>query len=106
MQFLLKNLNLIEIKSSSISEDQIELHPLVKEYISTKFPQKERAKYITLLVQYYEQFIYILKPKLSSEMNLSSFQNWTSKIELHINKGDYKPALVALEEVSSSILSG
>ena len=102
---VLKNLNLIEIKSSSISEDQIELHPLVKEYISTKFPQKERAKYITLLVQYYEQFIYILKPKLSSEMNLSSFQNWTSKIELHINKGDYKPALVALEEVSSSILS-
>jgi NAD-dependent SIR2 family protein deacetylase len=102
---VLKNLNLIEIKSSPISEDQIELHPLVKEYISTKFPQKERAKYITLLVQYYDQFIYILKPKLSPEMNLSAFQNWTSKIELQINKSDYKPALVALEEVSSSIIS-
>ncbi|WBX72004.1 NB-ARC domain-containing protein [Tenacibaculum retecalamus] len=102
---VLKNLNLIEIKSSTISEDQIELHPLVKEYISSKFPQTERAKYITLLVQYYDQFIYILKPKLSSDMNLSSFQNWTSKIELQINKGDYKPALVALEEVSSTILS-
>ena len=102
---VLKNLNLIEVKSSAISEDQIELHPLVKEFIATKFPQKERAKYITLLVQYYEQFIYILKPKLSSGMNLSAFQNWTSKIELQINKRDYKPALIALEEVSSSILS-
>ncbi len=102
---VLKNLNLIEVKSSTISEDQIELHPLVKEYISSKFPQKDRAKYITLLVQYYDQFIYVLKPKLNSDMNLSAYQNWTSKIELQINKGDFKPALVALEEVSSSILS-
>ena len=102
---VLKNLNLIEIKSSTISEDQIELHPLVKEFISTKFPQTERARFITLLVQYYDQFIYVLKPKLSSDMNLTEFQNWTSKIELQINKGDFKPALVALSEVSDSILS-
>lgn len=102
---VLKNLNLIEVKSSEISEEQIELHPLVKEFISSKFPRTERAKFITLLVQYYDQFIYILKPKLSSSMNLSAFQNWTSKIELQINKGDFKSALVALEEVSSSILS-
>ena len=102
---VLKNLNLIEIKSSEISEEQIELHPLVKEFISSKFPRTERAKFITLLVQYYDQFIYILKPKLSSSMSLSAFQNWTSKIELQINKGDFKPGLVALEEVSSSILS-
>lgn len=102
---VLKNLNLLEAKSSEISEEQIELHPLVKEYISSKFPKTERAKFITLLVQYYDQFIYILKPKLSSSMSLSAFQNWTSKIELQINKGDFKSALVALQEVSASILS-
>ncbi|WP_346855314.1 SIR2 family protein [uncultured Draconibacterium sp.] len=102
---VLKNLNLLELKSSSISEEQVELHPLVKEFILSKFPQKERAKYITLLVKHYDSFIYILKPKLSSDMSLNSFQNWTSKIELQINKGDFEPALVALEEVSNSILS-
>jgi len=101
----LKNLNLIEVKNSSISEEQIELHPLVKEFILTKYPKTERAKYITLLVRYYDSFIYILKPKLSSKLSLSSFQNWTSKIELEINKGDFKPALIALQEVYSSILS-
>lgn len=101
----LRNLNLIETKSSSISEDQIELHPLVKEFLLSKYPRIERAKFITLFVQYYDSFIYILKPKLSSDLSLSAFQNWTSKIELQINKGDFKPALVALQEVSSSILS-
>lgn len=101
----LKNLNLIEIKSSSISDDQVELHPLVKEFIINKYPRVERAKYITLLVKYYDNFIYILKPKLNSKLSLSSFQNWTSKIELEVNKGDYKPALIALQEVSSPILT-
>jgi hypothetical protein len=101
----LKSLNLVEIKSSSISEDQIELHPLVKDYIMTKYPRSERAKFITLFVNYYDSFIYILKPKLSSDLSLSSFQNWTSKIELQINKGDYKPSLVSLEEISFSILT-
>lgn len=101
----LKNLNLIETKSSSISENQIELHPLVKEFVINKYPRVERAKYITLLVKYYDSFIYILKPNLNSNLSLSSFQNWTAKIELEVNKGDFKPALVALHEVSSSILT-
>lgn len=101
----LKNLNLIEIKSSNISEDQVELHPLVKEFIINKYPRVERAKYITLLVKYYDSFIYILKPNLNSKLPLASFQNWTSKIELEVNKGDYKPALIALQEVSSPILT-
>lgn len=102
---ILKNLNLMEIKSSSISEDQIELHPLVKEFLITKYPRRERAKFITLLVRYYDSFIYVLKPKLNSTLSLSAFQNWTTKIELEINKGDFIPALVALQEVSSAILS-
>lgn len=101
---VLKNLNLIEIKTSSSNEDLVELHPLVKEFITSKFPANERSKFITLLVQYYDKFIYILKPRLNENLSFADFQNWISKIELHINNGDYKTALVALEEVSLPIL--
>ncbi|GEC78301.1 SIR2 family protein [Flavobacterium aquatile] len=97
----LKNLNLIE----TLSDGEIELHPLVKEFVLTKYPKTERAKFITLFVKYYDRFIYILKPNLNSKLSIQEFQNWTSKIELQINKNDFKAALVALEEVSYSILS-
>lgn len=97
----LKNLNFVE----TLKEGEIELHPLVKEFVLTKYPQTERVKFITLFVKYYDQFIYILKPRLNSKLSLQEFQNWTLKIELQINKGDFKPALVALEEVCYSILS-
>jgi len=98
---ILKNLNLVEI----LSDGEIELHPLVKEFVVTKYPQHERVKFITLFVQYYDKFIYILKPKLNSDLTISEFQNWTSKIELQINKNDFKAALISLEEVSSAILT-
>lgn len=97
----LKNLNLLE----TLKEGEIELHPLVKEFVLAKYPNTERVKFITLFVKYYDQFIYILKPKLNSKLSIQEFQNWTLKIELQINKNDFKSALVALEEVSLSIIS-
>jgi tetratricopeptide (TPR) repeat protein len=101
----LRGLNLIELKKSSISQDLVELHPLVKEFVLFKFQRTERNKYITLLVKFYQGFIVILKPKLSSELTLNEYLYWTSNVELLINKGDYKNALIALEEVSFSILA-
>lgn len=98
---VLKNLNLVEI----LSDNEIELHPLVKEYILAKYPKNERSKYITLFVRYYDKFIYILKPRLNSNLTLKEFQNWTSKIELQINNNDYSAALISLEEVSNSMLT-
>lgn len=97
----LKNLNLIE----TLKEGEIELHPLVKEYVLTKYPKNERAKFITLFVKYYDKFIYILKPNLNSKLSIQEFQNWTLKIELQINKNDFKSALIALSEVSTAILA-
>ncbi len=99
----LKQLNLIVIKSMLDEQDTFELHPLVKEYIIQNFGRVERSKFISLFVNFYDNIILILKPKLNSEQPLSFFENWTAKIELAINKDDYKTALVALEEVSVSI---
>lgn len=66
----LKNLNLVE----TLSDGEIELHPLVKEFVLTKYPKTERAKFITLFVKYYDRFIYILKPNLNSKLTIQEFQ--------------------------------
>lgn len=99
----LKQLNLLVIKSRLDELDTFELHPLVKEYIIQNFGRVERSKFISLFVNFYDNVILVLKSKLNSEQPLSFFENWTAKIELAINKDDYKSALVALEEVSISI---
>lgn len=98
---VLKNLNLVE----TLSDNEIELHPLVKEFILNKYPRTERSKFITLLVKYYDKFIYILKPRLNSNLTLSELQNWTLKVELQINNNDFKSALISLHEVCDGILT-
>jgi tetratricopeptide (TPR) repeat protein len=99
----LQQLNLIVSKSIVDEPDTYELHPLVKEYVIQNFGRVERSKFISLFVNFYDGVILILKPKLNFQQPLSFFENWTVKIELAVNKDDYKSALLALEEVSEPI---
>lgn len=99
----LRQLNLIVVKSLLGEQDTFELHPLVKEYVITHFGRIERDRYISLFVSYYDSVIIFLKSRLSAEQPLSFYENWTVKIELAVNKDDFKVALLALEEVSYSI---
>jgi len=97
----LKLLNLIVTKSGKVEE--IELHPLVKSFVKSKFPPNERNKFISILIDYYDKVTYVLKERLSGNETLSFYENWTSKIELAVNKNDFKKALATLEEISLSI---
>jgi len=101
----LKALNLVVVKSSPSEPDLLELHPLVKEFIRSKFGRIEQSRFITLYVEFYNDLICLLKPKLSWQSPLSVFQNWTNKIELEINKGDFKSALSSLLDINESILT-
>ncbi|OWP62438.1 hypothetical protein CDA63_14210 [Hymenobacter amundsenii] len=99
----LKQLNLIVTKSSGNELDTYELHPLVREYVVQNFGQKERSKFISLFVNFYDSIILVLKSKISSDQPLSFFENWTARIELSINQDNYKSALVSLAEIADPI---
>ncbi|TDG36508.1 hypothetical protein EZJ43_08305 [Pedobacter changchengzhani] len=101
----IKKLNLVVIKSAPFSPELYELHPLVKEYIVYKFPKKDRNKYITMFVNFYDQVILLVKKTPDSSAPLSLFQNWTNKIELEINQENYISALSTLHQIGDSIIT-
>ncbi|MDB5120699.1 MAG: hypothetical protein JWN56_1917 [Sphingobacteriales bacterium] len=101
----IKKMNLVVVKTSDFASEQYELHPLVKEFIVYKYPKKDRKKYITMFVKFYDQVILLVKKAPDPYSPLSLFQNWTNKIELEINKENYEGALATLHEISSSILT-
>lgn len=98
---VLNSLNLLVIKSHSGKADLVELHPLVKGYVQFKYIPVERSKFIMLFVNFYNNLIVLIKPKLDSSSPLSYFEKYTHRAELQINNGDFKNALLSLEEVSS-----
>jgi len=98
----LKNFNLIVEK---LEGDFIELHPLVKEFVRTKYPSDDRSKYISLFISYYDRIVLILKPKLSYKLSFSEFANWTNKIELHTNAKEFQKAFDCLAEIKKPMLA-
>jgi len=100
-----KKLNLVVIKSPTFSAELYELHPLVKEFIIYKFEKKERNKYITMFVNFYDQIILLVKKAPEPTDPLSLFQNWTNKIELEVNKENYQSALTTLHQISETIIT-
>ncbi|MEN8185528.1 MAG: NB-ARC domain-containing protein [Bacteroidota bacterium] len=102
----LKRLNLIVTKVLKDEKDQLELHPLVKEFVLQKYPlQNERSKFITLFVNYYDNVICVLRERLNWNMSFKDFEQWTSKIELEVNNHDFKSALITLKEVEDPLLT-
>jgi tetratricopeptide (TPR) repeat protein len=100
----LNNINLVVTKSQRFEKDEFELHPLVKQLIRRKYFQREdRRKYISLLVNFYDRVITVLKPKLDHEAPFSYFEKFTAKIELLINDLDYESALTGIREIFQPI---
>jgi len=98
----LTNLNLIVFKRDN---KYIELHPLVKEFIRSKYPSSERSKYITMFVNYFDKIVLVLKPRLSHKLSFDEFSNWTHQSELLVNDKKYQKALDTLLEVHNSMKS-
>lgn len=99
----LNSLNLLVTKSSRGKKDLFELHPLVKEYILGKYKKNDRSKFIMLIVQFYDQLILFIKPKLDSNSPLSYFEKYTQKAELQIHDHDFKGSLASFAEISNVI---
>lgn len=99
----LKLLNLVVTKTKPDGDEEIELHPLVKNFLKTTLPISDQNKYISIIIDYYDKITYVLKKKLSGNESLNFYEKWTNKVELAVNKKDYKKALITLAEISSSI---
>lgn len=103
----LKNLNLVVIKNSrsNVSSELIELHPMVKEFVISNHNKKERGRYISIITKFYNQYIIILRPRLSTQLTFNEFNNWTCKIELDINNSEFLSAYQNLDEIEQYIVS-
>ena len=103
-QKALKNLQSLNLIIEKRGTDFIELHPLVKEFIRTYYPSTERNKFITMIIQYYDQYVVVLKKRMSYKLSYEDFLNFTNKAELYINASKHQEALNTLIEVMESMV--
>jgi len=101
-------LNLIVVKPRQTEPDRFDLHPIIREYIKAKFPKSEQEKYITTIIVVLDRFIGQFKSALDTltgSTTLEIMENWTQKVELSINKRDFKAAAETLGDIGGHLLS-
>jgi tetratricopeptide (TPR) repeat protein len=95
----LRDLNLIVVKPRRGSEDLLELHPLVREFIKRTFPLQERLSFIDAIIQVYLRFMGIHKAETARSHQV--LEHWTENAELYVEAGKLDAAFDCLAEVGA-----
>lgn len=96
----LKSLNLVISKEG---EGFVELHPLVREFISGNYGKEEQESYIGLYVSYLDGFIFLLKKKFGKVLDPEDIDVILKKIEILIKAGRVQDSINELRTVCGSL---
>jgi tetratricopeptide (TPR) repeat protein len=98
----LKAQNLVVVKKLHGGEDVIELHPLVRQFVRTRFSRVERKSFIAAIISVYRRFIGEHQNQLNERPSFTVLQHWTQKAELDVSAGNFADATTTLYAASNA----
>ncbi len=98
----LRVLNLIVVKKRPHSDDVLELHPMVRQFVWRNFNHRERLTFIDAIIRVYQRYIGSHKSALAERPSLSTLEYWTQNAELDITAGRFADAFLMLSEVADA----
>lgn len=99
-------LNLIVVKPESNAPDLYDLHPLVRQFVRTRFERNERNGFIRVVLNQYEIIIGTIESMLGAFLPLPMLERWSQKAELEISAGLYEQAFETLYKVEDAMIGG
>jgi tetratricopeptide (TPR) repeat protein len=95
----LKSLHLVEIKHVSGGESHLDLHPIIRQFIRTEFPKREREKFVGSILVFLDRMIGRFKGLLISTPSYEVLEHWTRKADYQISFGRFEAAIATIEEI-------
>jgi tetratricopeptide (TPR) repeat protein len=95
----LRNQNLVVVRPAE-SGDAFELHPLVREFVQTKFPHKDRLTFIDAILSVYARLMQLYTGQPQEAILESALHHWTENAEICSAAGKYQEAFNSLAAVS------
>ena len=95
----LQSFHLIEIRTQAEGEPLLGLHPIIREFVRTAFPKKDREKYVGTILDFLDQMIGRFKNLLAQEPSYEILEHWVRKAELQIRFGHFEEATSTIAEI-------
>jgi hypothetical protein len=99
----LRGLSLLVVKPQDGGQEVIELHPLVRAFVRTKFVQSQRVWFIHSILQVYNVFFGLHRVEQVNSPTDSILDYWTEGAELHISAGEFADAVGCLDEICTVV---
>lgn len=101
----LRSFHLIEVRTRPGGEPLLGLHPLIREFVRTDFPKKDREKYVGKILDRLDYMISQFRELLSKAPSYEILEYWTRKADYQISFGHHDRATSTLEEISWSLIN-
>lgn len=99
----LKSFHLVEVRAWSGDRPHLGLHPVIREFVRSEFPKKDREKHIGPILSFFDRMIGKFKGQLSRQPSFEILQHWIHKTDIQLNFGRYPEALETLAEVMGAL---
>lgn len=100
---VLRDLNLLVIKSLDNGGEGYELHPIIAAFIRKTFKRAERVGFIEAILAVYSAFFGVHRDELGKRPQPGTVRRWIEGAELCINAGHYSEAFRRLAEVKDAM---
>jgi len=101
---VLKTLNLVQLRLLEGSHEVLDLHPLVRHFVRSTFPKKERSTFITRVLTFLDRRYSAYKSKGDSAVPREFLEYGIQRIDLALNAGLVERATDAYIELSPQLM--
>ena len=95
----------VEVRTRPEGEPLLGLHPLIREFVRTDFPKKDREKYVGKILDRLDYMISQFKEFLPKAPSYEILEYWTRKADYQISFGHFERATSTIEEISGSLIN-
>ena len=100
----LRSFHLIETRAQPGSEPLLGLHPIIREFVRTNFPKKDRERYVGAILEYFDRMIGRFKSLLPQQPSYEILEHWARKADLQITFGHLEEATSTIAEIVNPLV--
>ena len=101
----LRSFHLIETRIQPKGEPLLGLHPIIREFVRTGFPTKEREMYVGAILDFLDRMIGRFKPMLSEGPSYEIMEHWIRKADLKIRFRRFEQATSTISEIAVPLIN-
>ena len=101
----LRSFHLIEIRTRPGGKPLLGLHPIIREFVRTSFPKRDRERYVGAILGFLDRMIGRFKPILHKDPSYEILEHWTRKAELKIRFGRFEEATSIIAEIAFPLVN-